>query len=195
MPVQHIEVNASTLKARSRVILTEEEAQLLTKVHNADLVNSTDTKNSVILTEEEAQLLTKVHNADLVNSTDAESSVILTEEETQLLTKQNSVAMTTNAVTLAGDESSMYLLENSETGQLDSSENVYAGKRIEIVDNQAKVMDIQPEMTSLLTSHLATEASPQNPPVRKRHQIVVTSNQPRVQSILKQVTKERMTRE
>ena len=195
MPVQHIEVNASTLKARSRVVLTEEEAQLLTKVHNADLMNSTDSKNSIIVTEEEAQLLTKVHNADLVNSTDTTNSVILTEEEAQLLTQQNSVAMTTNAVTLAGDESTMYLLENSETGQLDSSENVYTGKRIETVDNQAKVMDMQPEMTSLLTSHSATEASPQNPPVRKRHQIIVTSNQPQVQSILKQVTKERMTRE
>ena len=222
MPVQHIEVNASTLKARSRVVLTEEEAQLLTKVHNSDLMNSTDskndvvlteeeaqllnkvhntdlmnstdTKNSVILTEEEAQLLAKVHNADLVNSTDTKNSVILTEEEAQLLTQQNSVAMTTNAVTLAGDESTMYLVENSEPWQLDCSENVYARNGIETVDNQTKVMNMQPEMKSLLTSHLTTEAS-QNPPVRKRHQIIVTSNQPQVQSILKQVTKERMTRE
>ena len=222
MPVQHIEVNASTLKARSRVVLTEEEAQLLTKVHNSDLVNSTDSKNDVILTEEEAQLLTKVHNANLmhstdiknrvilteeevqllnkvhntglVNNTDTKNSVLLTEEEAQLLSQQNSVALTTNAVTLGGDESTMYLVENSETGQLDSSENVYVGKRIETVDNQAKVMDMQPEMTSLLTSHIATEAS-QNPPIRKRHQIIVTSNQPQVQSILKQVAKERMTRE
>ena len=222
MPVQHIEVNASTLKARSRVILTEEEAQLLTKVNNTDLMNATDTQNSVILTEEEAQLLTKIQNADLMTSTDAKNrvtlteeeaqlltkvqntdlmlstdsrnGVILTEEEAQLLTKQNSVAMITSAVTLAGDESTMYLVESSEPGQEDCSENIYTGKRIETLDNQTKVMDLQPKMTSLVTSHLAMEPS-QNPPVRKKHQIIVTSNQPQVQSILKQVTKERMTRE
>ena len=193
MPVQHIEVNASTLKARSRVILTEEEAQLLTKVHNAELLQGTDTRNPVVLTEEEAQLLNKVNNTDLFQSTDTNNRVILTEEESQLLTKQDTVALATNAVTLA-DESTVYLVENSETGQVDGSENVYVRNGIETADNQTKVVDTQPRMTSLLTNHIATEAS-QNPTGRKGTRITVSSNQPQVQSILKQVTKERMTKE
>ena len=196
MPVQHIEVNASTLKARSRVVLTEEEAQLLTKVHNTELLHSTDTdtRNRVVLTEDEAQLLSKVNTTDLLQGTDPENRVVLTEEESQLFTKQDTVTLTTDSVTLAGGENTMYLVEDTETGQVDGLENVYARNGIETTGNQTKVVDTQPRMTSLLTNHMATEAS-QNPAGRQRTKIIVTRDQPQVQSILEQVTKERMTKE
>ncbi len=41
MPVQHIQVDASTLKARSRVILTEEEARILHGEHSRNCIDVT----------------------------------------------------------------------------------------------------------------------------------------------------------
>ena len=197
MPVQHIEVNASTLKARSRVVLTEEEAQLLTRVHNADLPENTDTDS-------------RVQTTDFVQSTDTVSrdgSTALVQNMDMDYSQQPvnidqdhviNAAMATDAVSLAnsiassGDGNTVYLMENPSTGVLEYVKNYSAVSGKEAEPN----VNTQPKMTSLLTNQILTAPlTSQIPQTKKRTQIIVSSNQPQVQSMLKQVAKERLTRE
>ena len=145
MPVQHIEVDASTLKARSRVVLTEEEVQLLTKVHSSESGSK---------------------------------------DEAQTLQTDGSVAHHNSATT--NEDGRVFIVENEETEQMEAVGNVYLA---------GGDMDKGQSVSRIHSSIIA----PSDAIIKQRGRVAgrtgVKSNQPQVNSLLKQVTQERMTRE
>ncbi len=201
MPVQHIEVDANTLKARSRVMLTAEEAQLLDKsatARNKDIqlvsaveVQSLDVAESKLVIDEPTEdRQAKDKSVVPKNSrTPARKDSVADFQTTEANTSSN-LTQDNNAVSkVSGTPRKMKLFVDKEEEPSEKRPQTVCVK-LSGSSTSIPVFSLQPRMKSLLDNRVKKSR-----PGAQTGTLPGRGNSSGVQSLLQKVSKERGAQE